>query len=83
MGSRELSDLLSERGEVLRLDIPHKRYVGARIGIYNPEGQRVGEVSHLENTEHLFLAGDGVGDLADTWDFSRTSAQAQGLALRS
>jgi adenine-specific DNA-methyltransferase len=83
VGSRELAGLLSERGEVLRLDIPHKRYVGAQIGIYNPQGERVGKVSHLKNTEHLFLAGDRVGDLADTWDFSKTSPQAQGLALRS
>ena len=34
-----------------------RRYVGAQIGVYNPEGERVGEVSHLDNTEYLVLAG--------------------------
>lgn len=65
----ELEALLSERGEVVRLDIPYKRYVGAQIGIYNPKGERVGEVSHLTNTEHLFVVGEGVTDLASQWAF--------------
>lgn len=81
--SRDLADLLSERGEVVRLDVPHKRYVGAQIGIYNPQGERVGEVSHLENTEHLFLAGDGVGELAATWDSQDAAAPAEQLTLES
>jgi adenine-specific DNA-methyltransferase len=34
-----------------------KRYVGAQIGIHGPDGTRVGQVSHLRNTEFLFLAG--------------------------
>ncbi len=76
----ELEELLSERGEVVRLDIPYKRYVGAQIGIYNPRGERVGQVSHLTNTEHLFVAGEGVADLANGWEFVTTSAcQEQAL----
>jgi len=73
----ELEAVLSERGEVVRLDIPYKRYVGAQIGIYNPKGERVGEVSHLTNTEHLFVVGEGVTDLASQWDFvpARTSQE--------
>jgi adenine-specific DNA-methyltransferase len=35
-----------------------KRYVGAQIGIHNPAGVKVGKVSHLRNTEYLFVAGD-------------------------
>lgn len=35
-----------------------KRYVGAQIGIHNRRGERVGKVSHLRNTEYLFIAGD-------------------------
>jgi hypothetical protein len=31
--------------------------VGAQIGIYNPQGEKVGRVSHLRNREYLFLAG--------------------------
>ena len=34
-----------------------KRYVGAQIGIHNRKGVRVGTVSHLRNTEYLFIAG--------------------------
>jgi adenine-specific DNA-methyltransferase len=49
--------LLGERGYVGELQAGGARYVGARIGIHDPRGRRVGEVSHLENTEHLFIAG--------------------------
>ena len=34
-----------------------RRYVGAQIGIHNPKGEKVGEVSHLTNREYLFVAG--------------------------
>lgn len=34
-----------------------KRYVGAQIGIFNPSGKKVGKVSHLRNTEYVFVAG--------------------------
>jgi hypothetical protein len=33
----------------------YKRYVGAQIGIYNPSGEKVGEVSHLRNLEYLYV----------------------------
>ena len=39
------------------LAFDHKRYVGAQIGIYNPRGERVGQVGRLRNQEFLFLAG--------------------------
>ena len=32
-----------------------KRYVGAKIGIHNPQGRRVGRVSHLRNKEFLYV----------------------------
>lgn len=51
----ELVELLSTRGHVQVFDQDTARYVGARIGIYNPSGKRTGTVSHLRNTEHLFL----------------------------
>ncbi|GIV01066.1 MAG: restriction endonuclease subunit M [Actinomycetota bacterium] len=41
--------------EVVPIDFP--RYVGAKIGIYNPEGRKVGKVKRLRNIEYLFLAG--------------------------
>jgi adenine-specific DNA-methyltransferase len=34
----------------------YKRYVGAQIGIFNPSGKKVGAVSHLRNTEYLYIA---------------------------
>lgn len=44
--------------EVRLLAFDTKRYVGAQIGIHNPAGVKVGEVSHLRNTEYLFVAGE-------------------------
>ncbi len=54
----EMEQLLSERGVVTVLSKIHPRYVGAKIGIHNPQGRKVGQVSHLKNTEYLFLVGD-------------------------
>jgi len=51
----EVSGLLSRRGSVMVLDHDYKRYVGAQIGIYDPQGRKVGKVSHVRNTEHLFI----------------------------
>ena len=53
----ELIALLGSRGEVACVEVDHKRYVGAQIGIYNPRGEKVGRISHLSNRECLFLAG--------------------------
>jgi len=44
-----------EAVRVLSFDSP--RYVGARIGIYNAKGERVGTVTRLRNLEHLIVAG--------------------------
>ena len=53
----ELAEMLASRGEVASVELNYKRYVGAQIGIYNPQGEKVGRVSHLRNSEYLFLAG--------------------------
>jgi adenine-specific DNA-methyltransferase len=50
----EMTELLSTRGDVEVQEIPHARYVGAKIGIYNPSGEKVGKVSHTKNVEYLF-----------------------------
>ena len=42
--------------EVLAFD--STRYVGAQIGIHNPAGERVGEVSHLRNLEYVLVCGE-------------------------
>ena len=57
----QLADLIEmcrpkhEVVDVLAFD--SKRYVGAQIGIHNRQGERVGTVSHLRNTEYLYIAG--------------------------
>jgi adenine-specific DNA-methyltransferase len=53
----EIEALLAGRGHVGAVAVSRPRYVGARIGIHNPAGRRVGTVSHLSNTEHLFVCG--------------------------
>jgi len=56
------------RGEAVRvLAFDSRRYVGARIGVYNPRGERVGEVSHTRNTEYVLLCGpqDSVAAMAE------------------
>lgn len=49
--------LLQARGPVRVLAHDYKRYVGAQIGIFNPAGEKVGRVSHLRNTEYLYVVG--------------------------
>lgn len=64
----DLLGMLASRGEVLVLDHDYKRYVGAQIGIHNRRGERVGTVSHLRNTESLYV----VGSAADVDAVRRT-----------
>lgn len=54
----ELAEMCAARGAVEVLAYDSKRYVGAQIGIYNPLGDKVGEVSHLRNQEYVVVAGD-------------------------
>jgi len=53
----ELTEMCRPRGEVGVLSFDSKRYVGAQIGIHDPRGVKVGEVSHLRNTEIIVLSG--------------------------
>ncbi|MEM9064233.1 MAG: DNA adenine methylase [Planctomycetota bacterium] len=50
-----MEELLGEHGDVYTVEKEHKRYVGAQIGIYNPSGKVVGEVSHLGNKEYIYV----------------------------
>jgi adenine-specific DNA-methyltransferase len=45
-------------GEVRMLEFDSRRYVGAQIGIHNPQGEKVGKVSHLRNVEYVVCVGD-------------------------
>ena len=53
--TRSLRDAGHERVGLLAFD--STRYVGAKIGIHGPDGTKVGSVSHLRNTELVFVAG--------------------------
>lgn len=57
----DVADLVAARtgprGAVAVLGFPSARYVGARIGIHNPKGERVGEVGRTTNVEHLVIGG--------------------------
>lgn len=56
----ELVKVCESRGrEVKVLEFDFKRHIGARIGIHNQDGKRVGKVSHTRNTEYLILSGEG------------------------
>ncbi len=54
LAREEIEALLARHGRVSVENIPYRRYVGARIGVHNPRGERVGTVGRLDNTEMLF-----------------------------
>ena len=54
----ERSSGRAARREVATLAFDSARYVGARIGIFDPSGRKVGRVSHLSNQELLVIAGE-------------------------
>lgn len=54
----DLVQMLSARGHVQVVEIPRPRYVGARIGIHNLKGEKVGVVGRLRNVEYLFVVTD-------------------------
>ena len=54
----EMESLLQQRGEVLVIEKEYRRFVGARIGIHSPSGERVGEVSHVRNKELIYVVSD-------------------------
>jgi len=67
----ELETACRDRGgAVATLAFDSRRYVGAQIGIHNPDGEKVGQVSHLRNVEYVVCAGEAalVGRIADKGD---------------
>lgn len=49
---------LARRGHVAVATFDFPRYVGARIGVYNPKGEKVGRISHVRNNEMLFCVSE-------------------------
>lgn len=66
-----LASLWGGAGRVVTLENDFKRYVGAQIGIYNPQGEKVGKVSHLRNKEYLYVVSRE--DLSDRLTQMQTS----------
>ena len=55
----DLVDMCRARGNPVQvLAFDHKRHVGALIGIHNPQGERVGTVSHTRNTEYVVISAE-------------------------
>ena len=57
VGLDELQAMCAHHDAVVTLTFDSERYVGAKIGIHNPAGERVGKVSHLRNREWVLVAG--------------------------
>ena len=55
LSREELEAMLRRRGELAVLSRDYPRYVGAQIGIYNPQGVKVGRVGALRNTEFVYV----------------------------
>ena len=54
----ELRDMCAVRGHVEVLAFDSRRYVGAQIGIHNPQRRAVGTVSHVRNREYVVIGGE-------------------------
>jgi len=50
-----LAAMWNGEGKVTTIENDFKRYVGAQIGIYNPQGEKVGKISHLKNKEYVYV----------------------------
>lgn len=59
LAREDLLAMLEARGPVAVLETQLDRYVGCKIGIHGPTGDRVGTIGRLRNTEMIFIAGRG------------------------
>jgi adenine-specific DNA-methyltransferase len=67
----QLAEMVAMRGGAVRtFAFDSRRYVGAQIGIHNPQGKKVGTVSRLRNIEYVVVCGNAkrVALLADRFD---------------
>lgn len=55
MSAASMAQLLLARGHVQVLRRGHERYVGSKIGIYDPSGKVVGKPGRSRNVEHIFV----------------------------
>ena len=75
----QLESMCEHHADVVTLAFDSARYVGARIGIHNPAGVKVGSVSHLTNREYVVVAGpvDLVRRTTATFAASRAGVSAR------
>jgi adenine-specific DNA-methyltransferase len=52
----EIESMLSFHKYVVTIEQNFNRYVGAKIGIHNMDGKKVGKVSHTKNLEYVYVA---------------------------
>ncbi|MGH9028700.1 MAG: DNA adenine methylase, partial [Acidimicrobiales bacterium] len=80
----QLKEMCSSRGHVELLAFESDRYVGARIGIHNPSGKKVGTVGRLRNLEYLLVCGDraDVRKLVAPWRARTRSTRTVGAGPR-
>ena len=76
-----LLEMCAGRGYVELLEFDSKRYVGAQIGIHDPSGQKVGQVSHLRNLERLAVCGPRAEVLCAVEAWSRRTGTYDGARL--
>jgi adenine-specific DNA-methyltransferase len=58
LGREEVEQVLKKRGHLEVIELTHERYVGAKIGIYNLKGEKVGKIGHLQNKEYIYVVSD-------------------------
>jgi adenine-specific DNA-methyltransferase len=73
----EMRELLSASGEVAVLRVDSRRYVGAKIGIYNPSGVKTGTVGKLRNQELIFVVARDAPLPAAIHERARTTLRAE------
>ncbi|MGH8981174.1 MAG: DNA adenine methylase [Acidimicrobiales bacterium] len=81
VGVEDLERMCSHHAEVTTLAFDSARYVGARLGIHDPSGVKVGKISHLRNREYLVIAGSVTAVRRAVTSASRV-ATAAGRAAR-
>jgi adenine-specific DNA-methyltransferase len=64
LSREELVEMCEVHGHVELLEFDSRRYVGAQIGIHDPSGRKVGQVSHLHNRERMAVCGPRAAVLA-------------------
>lgn len=51
----QMTEMLGRHGNLETFEVDHDRYVGAKIGIHNLKGEKVGTVGKLKNKEYFYL----------------------------